>query len=96
MPFKSEKQRRWMYANNPEMAKRWEKEMKKGGYLEGPSHKKGGITINVEGGEYIIKKDSVNDKTLPMLKEINETGSYGCGGHVYPTFDARKRSKGGK
>ena len=85
MPFKSEKQRRWMYANNPEMAKRWEKEMKKGG-----------ITINVEGGEYIIKKDSVNDKTLPMLKEINETGSYGCGGHVYPTFDARKRSKGGK
>ena len=96
MPFKSEKQRRWMYANNPEMAKRWEKEMKKGGYLEGPSHKKGGITINVEGGEYIIKKDSVNDKTLPMLKEINETGSYGCGGHVYPTVDARKRGKGGK
>lgn len=26
MPFKSEAQRRWMYANHPEMAKRWEKE----------------------------------------------------------------------
>lgn len=26
MPFKSEAQRRWMHANQPEMAKRWEKE----------------------------------------------------------------------
>jgi hypothetical protein len=26
MPFKSEKQRRWMHANEPEMAKRWETE----------------------------------------------------------------------
>ncbi len=24
MPFKSEAQRKWMYANDPEMAKRWE------------------------------------------------------------------------
>ncbi len=29
MPFKSEKQRRWMYANKPEMAKDWSKESKK-------------------------------------------------------------------
>ena len=34
MPFKSEKQRKWMHANKPEMAKRWEKEEKK--------HKKSG------------------------------------------------------
>ena len=26
MPFKSEKQRRWMYANKPEMAARWSAE----------------------------------------------------------------------
>jgi len=26
MPFESEKQRRWMWANEPEMAKKWEKE----------------------------------------------------------------------
>ena len=26
MPFKSEKQRRWMWKNNPEMARRWEAE----------------------------------------------------------------------
>jgi hypothetical protein len=27
--FKSEKQRKWMHTNEPEMAKRWEKEEKK-------------------------------------------------------------------
>jgi len=26
MPFESEKQRRWMHANKPKMAKEWEKE----------------------------------------------------------------------
>lgn len=30
MPLKSQKQRAWMYANHPEMAKRWEKETPKG------------------------------------------------------------------
>lgn len=29
MPFKSEAQRRWMYANKPEMAKEWERETSK-------------------------------------------------------------------
>ena len=28
MPFKSEKQRRWMHTNEPKMAKKWEKEKK--------------------------------------------------------------------
>ena len=28
MPFKSEKQRRWMHVNKPEMAKKWEKDKK--------------------------------------------------------------------
>ena len=28
MPFKSEKQRKWMWANDPKMAKKWEKEEK--------------------------------------------------------------------
>ena len=30
MPFKSQQQRRWMYATHPAMAKRWEKETPKG------------------------------------------------------------------
>ena len=29
MPFKSEKQRRWMHANDPDMADEWEKKKKK-------------------------------------------------------------------
>jgi hypothetical protein len=35
MPFNSEKQRKWMHANQPEMAKKWEKEEKNEG-LEDP------------------------------------------------------------
>ena len=34
MPFKSEKQRRYMHANLPEIAKRWEKKYKKGGRVK--------------------------------------------------------------
>ncbi len=30
MPFKSQAQRRWMRANDPAMAERWEKETPKG------------------------------------------------------------------
>lgn len=30
MPFKSEAQRKWMHANKPEMAKRWEEHTPKG------------------------------------------------------------------
>lgn len=28
MPFKSEKQKRWMYTNEPELAKKWSKKKK--------------------------------------------------------------------
>ena len=28
MPFASEKQRKWMHTNEPEMAKKWEKKKK--------------------------------------------------------------------
>ena len=80
----------------PKKKKKGSQKYVNGGKLRGPLHDKGGIDINVEGGEYIIKKDSVNDETLPVLEKINKTGSYGCGGHVYPTTDARKRNKGGK
>ena len=66
----------------------------KGGKTNGPSHAKGGIPIEVEGGEYVIKKSSVNKETEPLLEEINKTGKlrYRCGGKV-PHIDARKRRK---
>ena len=40
MPFKSEKQRKWMYANEPAMAKRWQKETPKGKPLPKEAKKK--------------------------------------------------------
>ena len=60
--------------------------------MNGKPHSKGGIDINVEGGEYIIKKDSVNAETEPILEKINETGtlSYEFGGEI-PIIDARTR-----
>mgnify|MGYP003140787715 FL=1 len=60
--------------------------MQKGGMLNGPSHNEGGIPIEAEGGEYIVKKDSVNPKTEAVLEYINEYGKL-------PVRDARKRGK---
>ena len=34
MPFKSEKQRRYMHANHPEIAKKWERKYNKGGRVK--------------------------------------------------------------
>ena len=67
MPFKSEKQRKWMHTNIPRVAQSWEKRYQEGGKLEGklqgPSHEEGGIKFNVggeiqeaEGGEFVVKK----------------------------------------
>ena len=60
---------------------------KNGGKMNGPSHNKGGIDINVEGGEYVIKKSSVNKDTEAYLEYINTHGK------LPPSIDARKRSK---
>ena len=59
----------------------------KGGKLNGPSHSKGGIPIEVEGGEYVIKKSSVNKQTEPYLEYINSHGK------LPSSIDARKRRK---
>ena len=70
------------------------KKAEKGGMLKGPSHDKGGIPIEVEGGEYIIKKKSVNSKTEPVLEYINENGKLPSENEFnYPITDARNRSK---
>ena len=59
----------------------------KGGKLNGKPHSKGGIDINVEGGEFVVKKDSVNSKTEPYLEYINSHGK------LPRTINARKRRK---
>jgi|TARA_R110002110_G_scaffold364964_1_gene574703 hypothetical protein len=46
-----------------------------GGKLKGMPHSKGGIPIEAEGGEFMIKKDSVNPSTQATLEYINENGS---------------------
>ena len=57
-----------------------------GGTLNGPSHNNGGIDIEAEGGEFIIKRNSVNGSTLDMLEYINKHGDL-------PLSDARNRRK---
>ena len=43
-----------------------------GGQVDGPSHAQGGVPIEVEGGEYVIKGDSVRKYGPRLLKEVNE------------------------
>ena len=78
----------------------------KGGKFKGPSHKNGGIPIEVEGGEIIINrnKNGAAEKHGKKLLALNNNPddyeiikknsklSYGCGGKI-PVVDARKRSK---
>ena len=43
MPFQSEKQRRYLHANHPEIAKRWERDYAGGGrigFADGPTFEK--------------------------------------------------------
>tara|TARA_Y100001938_G_scaffold147592_1_gene229106 strand:+ start:673 stop:885 length:213 start_codon:yes stop_codon:yes gene_type:complete len=57
-----------------------------GGALEGNSHADGGIPIEAEGGEFIVRKESVNPSTLAILEYINEYGDI-------PLMDARDRKE---
>ena len=57
-----------------------------GGLLPGDTHDEGGVPIEAEGGEFMIRKDSVNRSTLDMLEYINEHGDL-------PWSDARNRGK---
>ena len=68
------------------MPKKKRKKYVVGGNISGPSHKKGGVVIEAEGGEFIIKKDSVNRSTLDTLEYINTHGDL-------PVSNAKKRRK---
>ena len=46
----------------------------KPGKLKGPSHAKGGIILEAEGGEYIIKKSSVKKIGKAKLDKLNKEG----------------------
>ena len=63
MPFKSEKQRRWMHANEPEMAEKWEKEEEK---------REEDTTDEAQLTEKIIRQIV----RLVLLEEIKQNGIY--------------------
>ena len=70
MPFKSDKQRKWMHANDPEMAKKWEKEedMKEGNI--GITTKKGKtieLTHKTSGKEIVVTN---TPSTLKKYKKL--------------------------
>jgi hypothetical protein len=73
-----------MHASQAKRVKKHADSMQDGGMLKGPSHKKGGIPavvkgsgqpIEMEGGEYIIKKDSAKKLGPDILNYINKTGN---------------------
>ena len=68
------------------MPKEMYKKYPMGGMLDGAPHEQGGVPIEAEGGEFIIKRDSVNAGTLDTLEYINRHGDL-------PLSDARNRSK---
>ena len=95
MPFKSEKQRKWMHANQPEMAKKWEKEEKNEGSC-GYTHTTDGEPLDTPGGtgddlEETAKRDykdeykkfQSSDKSKKYRAELNKynrkKGTYGNG-----------------
>ena len=68
-------------AYNERMKKKYNLKYQDGGMLKGPSHAKGGIAakvgkqpIEMEGGEYVIKKSSAKKLGEDVLNYLNETG----------------------
>jgi hypothetical protein len=66
MPFKSQAQRRWMYARHPEMAKRWEEETPKGKLPEKAS---GYVRDRVREGGKVKASQGAFHETGPTPKE---------------------------
>ena len=71
-----------MHASQAKRVKKHADSMSKGGLLKGPSHKEGGILtqvgnkpIEMEGGEYVIKKSSADALGKETLDYINKKGA---------------------
>ena len=105
MPFQSEKQRRFLHANHPEIAKRWEKEYANGGILDINESQE---IISDDGNEieltdYNAAFDDPNDlstgvKTLFQAKDGGRIGLYQGGGpHAggYGTTSSSSNKGGG-
>ena len=79
MPFKSEKQRKWMYANDPEMAKKWEKEESIRGKLRNVIRqeiKSINEMPNFDRGTSGLPKGFIDDYTK-IVKKLSKGKGYG-------------------
>ena len=65
MPFKSEKQRKWMHANEPEMAKDWERKKKKSGAVNESSYTQRSILDFIKANKGAVESDPAN---IPRIK----------------------------
>lgn len=81
MPFKSDSQRRWMYANHPAMAKRWQKETPKGDLPEKVSSY----------DDTAFSEDPT--KMMPRLRQIHKFSEFPTGFGT-EDMDAMKQSPG--
>ena len=78
MPFKSKKQRKWMHANKPKMAKKWEKK-KEGVIIENPAAIAAGVRaamarakekeLAVGGGKKVKVSTALANKSHPKHKQ---------------------------
>ena len=77
MPFKSEKQRKWMHANKPEMAKDWEKKLAFSDRTEKDGELDECVTIaKMFSGDMVLAKN--RDRNYrPRLKIVRDITSYG-------------------
>ena len=95
MPFKSQKQRKWMHANEPEMAKKWEKKKKN----EAEKWKTVGIDVR-DIYDYMVSIKKTNptkfkkDMKNKALKGIWDR--YSKGGKMYKEADLGLTYKKGK
>ena len=82
MPFQSEKQRRYLHANHPEIAKRWEKEYAHGGILDITGDEE--ITTDdgndIELTDYNAAFDDPNDLSTGVRTLFMKKGGQAIGG----------------
>jgi hypothetical protein len=88
MPFRSESQRKWMYANHPEMATRWQEHTPKGKKL--PEHV-GKVKKAFWAGlsNELQKLAEDNDTLLEAAKRFGSTGASLGGALLLPDYASR-------
>jgi hypothetical protein len=98
MPFQSEKQRRFLHANHPEIAKRWERDYANGGILDINESKEiiddGGNEIELT--DYNAAFDDPNDLStgVKSLFRAKEGGNVRLGPHKATDLLVKKTSTG--